>query len=456
LIEKLNNGDQTAFDEIYKQCSRYVIFICSKFCDDKEDAKEIVQDTFTIAFKKASELRGETLIPYLRKIAINRCYHNRNKNNRQREHVSYLETQTEDTAELDINFLPQEYLQNKEDHDEFLQLLKQLPPKHYEMIYLYYYVELTVEEIARVHNHSVDSVYKTLQRARKALKSKLQGKYAASMASVSIGAMLHMEEQAFAASHVGTATASTAVISTTAKSATAYTIAGIVVTACVVSAALYAAFFLGGDEPYEPTYQADKLILEDAPYEYIRHTILEEEPPELPVVYETEYEEEPEPEAFLATEETEIAAPALPQPEDVAVQELQAAPEEPSEPVQMEEPQEEPPPEPELAEEAEPEIEPEPEPTHIDRTPQILAALATAMTSQDVDSIIQYYGFSQITQMQRATGRQFWFYVTDKGSGDILVGTTAYQDGTGWYMRFEHFYSSERPLDAIDLLRFMD
>ena len=56
LIEKLNSGDLSAFDEIYARSCKHIAFVCSKFCDNKEDVEEVLQDTYLIAFKKAGEL----------------------------------------------------------------------------------------------------------------------------------------------------------------------------------------------------------------------------------------------------------------------------------------------------------------------------------------------------------------------------------------------------------------
>ena len=62
--------------------------MCSKYCNSKEDAEEVVQNTFLIAYKKADSLRGDTLVAYLRKIAIHECYRKRNKNSRLQEHFA--------------------------------------------------------------------------------------------------------------------------------------------------------------------------------------------------------------------------------------------------------------------------------------------------------------------------------------------------------------------------------
>ena len=56
LIERFKDGDQVAFDEIYKRCRGHITFVCAKFLISREDIEEVVQDTFFIAFKKSGEL----------------------------------------------------------------------------------------------------------------------------------------------------------------------------------------------------------------------------------------------------------------------------------------------------------------------------------------------------------------------------------------------------------------
>jgi len=87
LIEQCKNGNQHAFEEIYQRCNGYVAFVCSKFFDDKEDIDEIVQDTFLHIFDKVDELRGETLVTLLRKVAIDKC---NNEHRSRRRHMMSL------------------------------------------------------------------------------------------------------------------------------------------------------------------------------------------------------------------------------------------------------------------------------------------------------------------------------------------------------------------------------
>jgi hypothetical protein len=57
--------------------------------------------------------------------------------------------------------------------------------------------------------------------------------------------------------------------------------------------------------------------------------------------------------------------------------------------------------------------------------------------------------------MRSATDQLLNFYVLDDGSGDILIATATYQDGTAWHMRFEHFPGGQMPADMRTLLGFI-
>ncbi|MCL2367257.1 MAG: hypothetical protein FWC75_09520 [Oscillospiraceae bacterium] len=85
-----------------------------------------------------------------------------------------------------------------------------------------------------------------------------------------------------------------------------------------------------------------------------------------------------------------------------------------------------------------------------------MAALTTANTAGNVTATLRYYDFSFVRAMRLSTGEQIRFYVTDEGSGDILVGVAAHEDGTNWYMRFRHFAGGTMWSDVVDLLDFME
>jgi len=497
LIEQLNNSDEKAFEEIYKRCSGHVAFVCNNFCDSKEDVEEVVQDTFLIAFKKAGTLKSETFMGYLRKIAIHESLRKRNANLRLQNYVvSIDDEQAENLPELNIDFLPEQHLQDKESRTELLQIIKSLPVMQWEMVYMYYYANFSTKEIAHLYNCSGSNVYDHLRRARNTIKTKLEAtdsKYSLKgMALAPLAAIFIIEEEIFAASYIPTAAPSIAVADAVGKTATltatstkAYAVAVCALAVCGVSVAVYFASLSNAVE-YEPTY--DSYV--ELPMYY------EEEPPTYEIEEPTEYEPEEEPpyEPYTPYEpqeyEAETYEPPTEEPYDPPIldepyvpqaveeppytptpeEEPQAAQEPPEvyeEPTVYEPPEEEPyepqdeeepttedepfepPPDP-----VEEEPEPTPEPAPIDRTPEILAALAQANNAAEVNRIIVYYGFEFAAQIH--FDMQYRFYVLDDGSGDIMIGIATHTDGTGWRMRFEHFVNGTMPTDILQRLQIME
>jgi hypothetical protein len=274
-------------------------------------------------------------------------------------------------------------------------------------------------------------VYNTLSAARGTIKSKLAGKDektdVKTMVLLPLGALFFMEEEAFAASYIHTAAPSIAganivgeAAATTVISTKGYVVAVCVAAVCMASVVTYIALQPSVEEPYESVYETYISAAEEvADYglEYIMEEVQLIEPIEEPissVIREPEVIEEPEliPEWI---EEVEV----IEEVELVTVE------------------------------------EPDPEPIHVDRTAEILAALAAAGTVEDVTTIINRYSFKFVTSMRDATDMLFKFYVLDEGSGDILIGITVHEDGSRWRMRFAHFAGGQMPVDTFDLLHFM-
>jgi len=402
LVERFKNGDKPTFDEIYKRCAGHVAFVCSKLYDNPQDVEEIVQDTFAIIYKKQKELKPETFLPYLRKIATNACYQKHKKASRQVEQVTYSEQFENDLPELDEDFLPEEYLENKESRSELIKVLKQLPPKQNEMIVMYYYAQMSTAEIAKNHNCSTQNVNKTLRAARATIKTKLESKgFVKTLALVPLSAVLFVEETAYATSYVVSAGIMTA--TTTATIATTGYAKVIVAGACIAAVGVVSSiiYFQGNDADYSPE-----------PYVYHQEQELAYEPI---VIYKPEEHNEPE----------EIE-------EEIAVEEV----------IEIE---------PEIF--IEPEPEPEPEP--IDRTDQILVALELATNQTDLDIIINYFDLHFLSRVRGSGEEEFRFYMTNEGSGDILVGASTYEDGTNWWMRFKFYPDSQSPESVFELISFM-
>ena len=436
------------FEEIYEKYFSSIVFLCQKFCDSKEDAEEVAQETFVIAFKKLDHIKPETILAYLRKIAIHESYRKRNASNNRKIIIAGSDELLANHIELDEDFLPEEALKNKEKRAELMKAIDSLPKMQCKMIYMYYFADLNVQEIADLLKCSAHNVRQTLYVAKRTLKGKLEkefgGKAFKGFVFVSIGALLSMEEQIFAENYAGASGTNTAAA---AKSTNFYLI-GACTVALGVAIATFLYFIL-------PSTGEDYYVY--GPYNLNYEASLDADTPKLII-------EKPEDAGELKVDNTtsDLQSTQVPTPESEAAAGI--AQMIPSQPIMEEERSIEKPKQEEeekqvLEEEVEvkpkDEIESPPHP-HMDRTPEILEALAFSTSDADVGNIIAYFDFTPALQIRLFTDEIIRAYVTNEGSGDILIGISSHEDGSGWYMRFKHFSNEQAPLDVRSLLSFME
>ena len=471
LITRYNNGDASAFDEIYTRCCPALAFLCQKFCESKEDAEEVVQDTFVIAFSKPRDLRGDTLLAYLRKVATRECFRKRKMQRQQQSLVLFsLDEESVDIPTSNEDMLPEEVLHNKERQNELIQIVNSLSKNQREMTYLYYYFNFNTEEIARLYNCSGGFVRINLHRARQAIKNKLEGKNRlvpksiTATAFVTLGALFFIEEQVFAATYIlptsciaaitvgGTATAATVT--------TASIIKGCVAVACLVCVGIVAAAVLlpAGDEIGVPDYaihspitestmEAPRLVVQvTAPYVTIPNATTPEATtpqattPHVPVPESTTYvpvpvRTEPPPQVttnpspVIGLPPTESPPTATPTTEPTATS---------------------PPPRP-------PPTEPYPyTPSPSVQAQSILARLEAVGSAAELSAVMDAYGFRFAAAIQSVWGLdEYRFYTLRTDCGDIMIGTITNTEDTDWQMRFALFADNDMPTDLVQRVLFM-
>jgi len=431
IIEKMNSGDELAFDELYKKCVGPVAYMCHKFCDSYEDAEEVVQDVFVIAFNNRSKLKSRTLIAYLRKIAICKSIDKRRSNiNLKKYFVPTDGEQTEDYPELNTEFLPEERLKDKESRAEFMTLIiNALSKMQWEMVYMYYFAEFNSNEIAELLDCTPQYVRKTLLTARKKIKRKIEddehrdrliGKYIGSRGTMllPLSALLFVEETAFISTYtyaimsytaLGVATATATAATVTTGSTTATAAAGTATATAATAGAATAKVAIVTKVGMAIASVLVVGIVATTLYFGLQPT---EEYPDGGGLYESTND------IYTSTDSTEDSQFDVDTTPDLMNDQESGS-------------------------------------ANLDRTQQILLALSLANDAESVNAIIHEYEFSPTRQIQCSTGELHRLYVTNEGSGDILVGVSTNGDGTGWRMRFEHYSGGVMPTDALVLANFM-
>jgi len=404
-----------------------VSFVCTKFCDNKEDAEEIVQDTFVIAFKKVDQLRGDTLLAYLRKIAVHECFRRRKVNNRRTEQQVTTDVLLDDMHELDKSLLPEDALLSKEWKHQLLVEINQLPRPQRESVYLYYYIGLNVHEIANIMESNLNYVYANLSRARKVIKRKLEKDTTTPMAMkvlvlLPLAALFVAEETVYVTAGTAMAVGASGAaaysgVTSSAAVAGSGSVVGYVAAACT-------AFVLAATVTFYIALQ-------------------------------------PEPEILTAYAEVTSVTPVITTIPTTTPLSTTQAPTTPP-PITMPEPTEPLPttpvttlPTPTTAAATPAITQPPPPPTPTDRTQDVLAALANAHTHAAVSHILEHYDFAFDTQIHTMAGVRINFYLFNEGSGDVMVGLTINASDNEWRMRYLFAEGGQVRKDNVDLYIWM-
>ena len=143
----------------YKQYSGTLHRLCYSFLKNKADAEDAVHDTFIKLFKKENEFESsEPERGWLINTASNICKNILRRKDRIHERIEDHEVMVEAQTE----------------YSEVADAILALPDKYKEVVYLYYYDELTTDEIARLLSLSPSTVRSQLLRARKLMRNILE------------------------------------------------------------------------------------------------------------------------------------------------------------------------------------------------------------------------------------------------------------------------------------------
>ncbi|MCT4613077.1 MAG: sigma-70 family RNA polymerase sigma factor [Clostridia bacterium] len=152
-MNKLLAGNDIIPD-IIKEYSDMLIRIAYQNVKSMHDAEDIVQEVYIKLIKNIKSIKDEKhLKAWLIRVTINRCkdYHK----------SSWIKKIV--PIESDISY-------NEPEKDEIMKEILMLKPDYRMVIYLYYYEEYSLAEIAEILGKSINTISTRLRRARSKLK----------------------------------------------------------------------------------------------------------------------------------------------------------------------------------------------------------------------------------------------------------------------------------------------
>ncbi|HSL24721.1 MAG TPA: SigE family RNA polymerase sigma factor, partial [Acidimicrobiia bacterium] len=153
--------------DLYRAEATNLVRLARFFVDDRDAAEDLVQEAFIRLARAAHRiLDQERIAAYLRSIVLNLA---RDHNRRGLVSLRHQPPADPPVATLD------EQLALREDQQQVIEALRDLPRRQRDCLVLRYYLELGVAEIAATLGLSVNSVKTHLQRGLRSLEKRLEG-----------------------------------------------------------------------------------------------------------------------------------------------------------------------------------------------------------------------------------------------------------------------------------------
>ncbi|MCH5303288.1 MAG: RNA polymerase sigma factor [Ruminococcus sp.] len=173
LVFAAKNGNEKCFEELYKLYYNKIYALALITMKNEADAEDVLQLTFINAWKYISQIEDVSAFnTWIQRITQNQCYSQLRK---KKISVSIEDDENTEVLELESDFiLPEAYADNADLSARLMKVIYNLSEVQRQTILLFYYEQLSVEEIAEVMNCSEGTVKSRLYLARKGIKTEIE------------------------------------------------------------------------------------------------------------------------------------------------------------------------------------------------------------------------------------------------------------------------------------------
>lgn len=167
LIARVQDGDMVAARQIYDDNARYLSAICSRYIQDDEDVRDVMQESFLRVFSAIGSFRyrGEgSLRGWMSRIVLNESL----KFLKRESRLSFIELESDNLS------LPDEVPTEGIPDDVIHQAIRELPDGYRAVFNLYVVEEKSHKEIAELLGIKADTSASQLHRAKAMLFRRLK------------------------------------------------------------------------------------------------------------------------------------------------------------------------------------------------------------------------------------------------------------------------------------------
>ncbi len=175
LVEEGKRGEVAAFQAIYDEFGARIFNFLYRVLGSRDDAEDVVQQTFLIAFRQLRTLRNpEQLESWIYRIARNEVYQKFRKKKVSSLDDDDVNGDVQDLVEHALHAQPEKLLLNQELRKVLQSVLDILPVKLREVFILAVVQEMSYQAVAEIVGRSLLSVKTDIYRARLQVKQELR------------------------------------------------------------------------------------------------------------------------------------------------------------------------------------------------------------------------------------------------------------------------------------------
>jgi RNA polymerase sigma factor (sigma-70 family) len=175
IIKGCIDGKRKAYSQLFKIYAPVMLGVCMRYCKNRIDAEDVMQDGFIKVFSSIGKFRGDgSFEGWIKRIMINSAIDNYQANLKHAFH--------EDVDEMDVlkelgdnpdtdHDLPDEM---NIPHQKLMQMIQELPDGYRLVFNLYAIENLNHKEISSLLSISENTSKSQLLKARKALRKKIE------------------------------------------------------------------------------------------------------------------------------------------------------------------------------------------------------------------------------------------------------------------------------------------
>ncbi len=173
-IEAILNGDANAYSLLVNRYKDLVFTLALRMMKHREEAEEVAQDSFIKAYRSLEKFKGDSKFStWMYRVTYNTCL-DRLKKNKRKQNTVAIDEFTEHKVKTIDNALDK--IEKEERQTAIRQCLDQLSSEDNYLLTLYYFDELSLDEIAKIIGLKPNNVKVKLHRSRKRLATVLRQK----------------------------------------------------------------------------------------------------------------------------------------------------------------------------------------------------------------------------------------------------------------------------------------